>query len=91
MRDPVARFRSALFEHSRNFFDFPHLIVMMRFLLRLAYSLIDVLENTDFPYPEKYEHFTPQHSYIEVGGVCDKHIGLWETLGKLMNFLLRAG
>ena len=92
VRDPVARFRSALFEHSRNFLQLSSSDCDDASLLRLAYSLVDVLENTDFPYPEKYEHFTPQHSYIEVDGECIiKHIRVIGDFRKINEFFARGG
>lgn len=92
VRDPVARFRSALFEHSRNFLQLSSSYCDDASLLRLAYSVADVLENNDFPYPEKYEHFTPQHCYIEVDGVCIiKNIGVIGDFRELNEFFSKGG
>ena len=92
VREPVARFRSALFQHCREFLELSSSECDDASLLHVAYSVAEELENADFPYPIKYEHFTPQYSYLEVDGECIiKHIGVLGDFTELNAFYSKCG
>ena len=92
VREPVARFRSALFQHCREYLELSSSECDDASLLHVAYSVAEELENADFPYPMKYEHFTPQYSYLEVDGECIiKHIGVLGDFTELNAFYSKGG
>tara|TARA_X000000950_G_scaffold219456_1_gene264291 strand:+ start:6459 stop:7217 length:759 start_codon:yes stop_codon:yes gene_type:complete len=92
VREPLARFRSALFQHCREFLELSSSECDDASLLHVAYSVAEELENADFPYPIKYEHFTPQYSYLEVDGECIiKHIGVLGDFTELNAFYSKGG
>lgn len=92
VREPVARFRSALFQHCREYLELSSSECDDASLLNVAYSVAEELENADFPYPMKYEHFTPQYSYLEVDGECIiKHIGVLGDYTELNAFYSKGG
>lgn len=92
VRDPVLRFRSALFQHSRGFLDLSSAECDDDTLRRIAHDVIDFIKSSELPFPEKYEHFTPQHTYIEEDGVLVvKNVAVLGDFRLLNGFYSRNG
>lgn len=68
VREPVLRFRSALFQHAREYLRLPSVELTEAKLSAIAHNVKQVLESNQMPHSKRYEHFTPQHTFLEIDG-----------------------
>lgn len=92
VREPIVRFRSALYQHGREYLKASSAELTERKLLQIARDVRQTVSKRQLPFPVRYEHFTPQSAYLELGSrPIIKHVSPIGDYQAVNRFFLENG